>query len=514
VRTASWLSAGVCRLGLFLGSASGAAASVVPPALPVDPEITEPVPAEASKAAVPLPPSPTVPTISLAEAVAMALAGNYQILGSVDALQTARLNERASRAQFYPKITPIFRRSTTVTDTSVPSDPQYSTIHTYSLEATQRVPWLGGTLGATGSLNTRPVNDSLGERAAELRLNFTQPLLRGFGPTASFAELTASRRARESQERAYQLARQSLAIDVVSAFYEVAKQRQLLAVAGQSLERNETLLRASQARMEAGLASKLDVYRAELQLSFAQDAKVTSETSLQTALENFRVLLGRHPTDGLEPEDEPLDDSFTFTLDPLPTLVERALLNRVELVESRAQVDDARRAASIARQNLLPRLDVTLGVNRTGYGATFRDSLNAGDNRFDVSLSTSYPIERAGDRTQKAVAEIAVVAGERALAQRRLEIEAEVRGSVRNIDRISKSVELQKKGVDLALQQHRLATLRYQRGIASNFDVVEAEDHLVSARAALVGLLADYHVARIRLLKATGSLDVEKEFLQ
>jgi outer membrane protein len=499
----SWLTAGVCRLLLSLAGApveSGASF----PELPVDPEITGPIafPSEDDEA---LGIAPGTPTIGLAQAVATALHHNFNILSGADAVLSARLRESASRSQFYPKITPVFRRGIASNGGPIP--------RTYSLEATQRVPWLGGTFSAVGNLTTQPqLNDPLRDRASDIRFSLTQPLLRGFGPTATFADLTASRRARESQERSFVIARQSLTVEVVSSFYEVIKQRQLLTVARQSLERNETLLRASQARMEAGLASKLDVYRAELQVSYAQDAMVTSETQLMSALENFRVLLGLRPTDAIEPAGEILDEDFVFELDPLPVLVQRALAHRLELLESQAQVDDLRRSASLAKQNLLPQLDVTVGVNRSGFGPSFGDSLRAMDNRFDVFFSTSYPIERASDRAQKAVADIGVAAGRRALVQRELEVEAEVRAAVRNIDRIGKSVELQKKGVELALQQHRLATLRYQRGIASNFDVVEAEDKLVSARAALVSLLTDYRVARVRLLKVTGTLDVEQEF--
>ena len=472
------------------------------PELAVDPEVTEPLvlPAEPD----PLGPDSGIPTIRLAEAVAMALQHNFNILGSADAVLSARLREGASRAQFYPKLTPAFRRELA---------PEGGTAaRIYSLDASQRIPWLGGTLTAGGDYRNQAIDDPLRDRTAQMRFSLTQPLLRGFGPTSTFADLTASRRDRESQERTFVLQRQSLAIDVTASFYEVIKQRQLLAVARQSLERNETLLRASQARMLAGLASKLDVYRAELQVSYAQDAMVTAETQLETALENFRVLLGLHPTDEVEPAAETLDEDFNFQPEPLPVLVERALAHRLELVESREQVGDARRAASLAKQNLLPQLDVTVGLTRSGFGPSFGQSLREMDNRFDVLFSTSYPIERAGDRAQKAVAEIGVLAGQRALRQRQLEIEAEVRSAVRNIERIGKSVELQKKGVELALQQHRLATLRYQRGIASNFDVVEAEDKLVSARAALVSLMTDYQVARVRLLKVTGTFDVDKEF--
>ena len=45
-------------------------------------------------------------------------------------------------------------------------------------------------------------------------------------------------------------------------------------------------------------------------------------------------------------------------------------------------------------------------------------------------------------------------------------------------------------------------------GLATNFDVVDAEGSLVLARSALVGLLTSYQVARAELLRVTGDLDV------
>jgi len=110
------------------------------------------------------------------------------------------------------------------------------------------------------------------------------------------------------------------------------------------------------------------------------------------------------------------------------------------------------------------------------------------------------------------VAEIEVAARSRGVRQQELQIESEVRAALRELERIRKSVELQKKGVDVAEQQRRLATLRYQRGLASNFDVVDAEGSLVLARSALVNLLTSYQVARIELMRVTGSLDVDQEF--
>ena len=54
--------------------------------------------------------------------------------------------------------------------------------------------------------------------------------------------------------------------------------------------------------------------------------------------------------------------------------------------------------------------------------------------------------------------------------------------------------------------------LRYQRGLAGNFDVVDAESNYVIARSALVSLLTSYAVARLELRRATGTLAVDTEF--
>jgi outer membrane protein TolC len=127
-------------------------------------------------------------------------------------------------------------------------------------------------------------------------------------------------------------------------------------------------------------------------------------------------------------------------------------------------------------------------------------------------FSTSYPLERSTEAANRAVAQLDVIGRERTLQQRRLEVEAEVRAAARELDRIRKSIELQKKGVEVAEEQRRLATLRYQRGLASNFDVVDAEGSLVVARSALVGLLTNYQVARVDLQRITGTLDVDTAF--
>ena len=467
----------------------------LPAGAPLPPEAA--LPPEADVAERIVGPTEGAPTMSLAAAVRFALERNFALLDSVDAVNATRWQERAALGRFYPTVTPVFQRSD---DRTV-----------FGVDFAQALPWTGGTVSATGRYLSEPTVDAPFPKTSDLRLLLSQPLLRGVGPNATFFELTNARRAVQGQERSLALSRQRLAVEVAAAFYGVIAQRQLLDVAGQSLERTEALRKSSEARLQVGLASKLDVFRAELQAAQASDAMVRSRSALASALERFRGLLALPPDDPVEPEAAPLPDA-RVDFEPVEALVRRALDARLELAEARDQVSDAQRAASLAAQNLLPQLDLNVGVTQLGYGGSFGDAWTAGDRRVEVFLSASYPIQQSAQRATRAVARIEVGARERAVRQRELDVEQQVRQALRELDQIAQSVLLQRKAVEVAAQQRRLAVLRYQRGLGSNFDVVDAESSLVTSRSALVQLLTTYAVARLDLKRTTGTLDVDMEF--
>ncbi|HET7291423.1 MAG TPA: TolC family protein [Vicinamibacteria bacterium] len=460
-----------------------------------EPELPPPPPEEEVVAEGP---EPGARTLTLAEAVELAVRKNFGLLDQADSVQASHWNENTAEAQFRPRLTPRYQASD---DQSL-----------FALDASQRLPWLGGSLTGTAAYRSiDQVGPSPAGSSTDFRLALSQPLLRGFGPNTTYYDLRNARRARQRQERAFEVQRQVVAVTVARAYYAVVRQRALMGVSRQSLRRTRGLREASEARMQVGLASKLDVFRAELQASQTEDALVQAQATLEESKEAFRALLGMAPSEPVEPEASTLPEA-EIELAPLAELIRTALEHRLEVQEARDQIDDARRTASLAKQNLLPQLDLTVAVSRLGFGAGLGDSIDQGDTQVNVFLSTSYPLERSADRANKAISELEVEAQRRALTQREQDVEGEVRSAVRNIERIQKSVELQRKNVTLAEQQLRLATLRYQRGLASNFDVVDAEGNLVTARSLLVGLLTDFQVARVQLLRVLGTLDLAAEF--
>jgi outer membrane protein len=439
------------------------------------------------------PATPGAPTVDLEDAMRVALERNFSLLNSGDSVAAARWQESAAVGQFLPQVIPTFEQGQGRTGVG--------------LDVSQRIPWTGGTLVASGRYLSQPDVDAPFPRSTDLRLILSQPLLRDAGPNATYFELTNARRLVESQGRSLELARQRLMVQVASAFYAVIAQRQLFEVADQSLQRTESLLEASDARLKVGMASKLDVFRAELQAAQAREGMIRARASLETALEQFRGILALPPDNLLEPAAVPLDQP-TEEEEPLEVLVQRALDNRLELKEARDRVHDAQRAASLARQNLLPRLDVNLGVTQLGFGSSFGDAWRVADRQVEFFLSASYPVRQSTQKANRAVSELELRSRERDVEQLQQEVEREVHQAVRELDRIRQSVVVQERAVDVAVQQRRLAELRYQRGLASNFDVVDAESNLVVARSALVSLLTSFAVARLELRRVIGTLSI------
>ncbi len=445
--------------------------------------------------------APGAPTIGLAAAVRFALERNYGMLSSQDSVAAAHYREQAAFSEFLPQVVPRVGRAEGNT--------------TFGVDGSQRLPWTGGAVTVGGSAEPpSPRPRAPTRKPRNVRVQLTQPLLRGAGPNATFYDLRNSRRAVETQERSNVLTKQRLAIQVTAAFYGVVAQRQLVVVSRQSWKRTLALQRASEARLKVGLASKLDVFRAELQASQTQEALIRQQAALQSALEQFRALLALSPSDPLEPEAVDAARSPPARRTNPSTCSRRSSPREPPGAQGgpcpgggRKTESELRPAEPPAPARSQPRLQPT----RARF-VVWRVVARGQRPPLVRLLDLLSPRRGQTRRPSTPMATLDLASRERSAVQREQEVEADVRSAVRELDRIRKSFELQRKGVEAAAQQQRLASLRYQRGLASNFDVVDAEGSLLFARSALVSLFVSYKVAEVELLRAMGTLDVEREF--
>jgi len=237
--------------------------------------------------------------------------------------------------------------------------------------------------------------------------------------------------------------------------------------------------------------------------------------ALEAAIDDLTALVGRTPPSRVTAEGDLAADMATFeqlsgtTADAAAVaavdVTKETLHNRVDLQIVRAKLTDARWKASAARGNLLPPVSLDVSYTRRGFGSAA--DYFTGLNGWRVGLSSTYALDRRQESATAATAAIGVREAEHAMADAEQRAVAEVRRTSRALLRTADTVELQRQAVQLAEQQRDLAAFRYERGLADNLEVVDAENAVAQAKAAVLAAEIDRTLTFIVLERASGALD-------
>jgi outer membrane protein TolC len=436
------------------------------------------------------------PVLTLRAAVTEALQHSPLLLPAQEAIESAQIRRKAASAQFSPRLSPSVNAGV---------GPAGASQHTVGLSVAQTLPTGARVEGSTSV--ARHASGSADQRDVGFRVGVSQPLLRGFGAVTR-AGLDAAERAIRSAERGRVEARRQLVVHVAQAYFAVVREQLTQTDATRALDRAQKLLDMSEARARVGLATRLDVFRAGLLKSQAQAATLRAQDALLGAREELSVLLGRDPDAPIVADlhfagdievfagEEPPPDGFTDS--------------NVEVLAARDRLADARKAASVARWNLLPNISLDVNYTRHGLGQPSGTGAFGLLNGWTIGLSSTYAFDPAADTANAAMGSIAVRAAERDLedAEKRALIEGH-RAS-RAVSRAAATLVVQRTAVDLAGQQRDLATMRYERGLADNLEVIDAETSVVQAQSALIAAEIDCAIARLNLRRVWGMLDPDR----
>ena len=419
------------------------------------------------------------------------------MLAARESIEQARLGVNVAESAFATKITPNLLGSFGQSDVRN---------QTYGIGASRRF--------ATGTevrmeVSASTFHNQLGNfYAADTTMLVSQSLLRGFGPMVGRRPVERATYQVEGAERQHVLSGQRLVIEVAAVYYQVIAQRELVVAARTALENAERLLDASEAKLRANLVSQLDVFRARQLVAEASGQVFDVTSSVEDLKDQLRFLIAR----GAD-YDFRVGGEIDARPDPVTPqeAMELALVNRIELRDAEAAVDEAERDLRLARHQLLPQLDVSLALTRRESADSLRKAF--GRDRFEpvTFFSVSTPLDRT---VESAALQTAVIERNRRARDRdalRRRIAQEARRAVRLQRRLANRLESATVSVEFAEREVDLASLRFQRGLSNNLDVVNAQANLLNATSRRLAVLADLAVARLDLLATLGTLDVRRD---
>lgn len=447
------------------------------------------------------------PILTLSQAVSEALDHNDRMVNQNDAVEQAGLGVRLAQNTFKPKLVPNVLGSFGQTNVSN---------QMYRLDLTQRFSTgtemrmgVGTSTAQIPPLPDSPVQDDIRFYNADTTLTVSQPLLKGFGPAATRRSLSSAELRRADAVRQRTIGEQQIAVEVAGGYYRVVGQQALVAIARQSLDRSRKLLEASQAKLEAGLVSQLDVYRAQQLVSQGEIQLADAEAAVEDAIDQLRLLLGRDPDSPLQVAGQiPNIPDQTISLEDA---IKVALANRMDLHTAIAGMDDADRAIAYSRNQLRPQFDVSLGLTRRETASSLSDSFGLDRFRLATFFTISLPVDRTPQIIDYQNTLIDRDRRRREVEMLRKRVAADVRRGLRENGRMSQRLSVTEATVDIARKEVEVAQFRYERGLSNNLDVVTAEGNLLTAESRRVSALAELAVARLSFRATLGTLDPRKD---
>lgn len=315
---------------------------------------------------------------------------------------------------------------------------------------------------------------------------------------ASRADLLASEAARDT-------VRITLASDVAKTYFALRSLDAQVEATRRTLGLREDALKLQKKRFDGGVISAFDYRQLEAEAAAARAQLPPLERDREIQEAALAVLLGRSPKAILENSvlsKEKVETGQMPAVVPMG-LPSELLLRRPDLVEAEQRLVAANARVAVARSQMFPSIQLTgfLGSEAQALSALFSGPAGI----WQLAAAVTAPIF-AGGRLEAQVGaaearEKQALAGYQGAIQNAFR---EVRAALAAQARARESFEAESGRAAALVAALGLARLRYDNGLASQLEVIDAERNLLAAQIARVEALRAQRAAVADLYKALG----------
>jgi outer membrane protein TolC len=377
-----------------------------------------------------------------------------------------------------------------------------------------------GTSYSTADFHTDTTNPLTGEPlrlsgsstswVEDISGSITQPLLRGRGRMLYDANEARATLARDVVVLARRLAAIQTVQAVISAYWDLVLAEQTVAITRASLDLANERLRVTTIGAEGGKVPRSEIPAVLQIIATREEDVLNGELGVLNASIALRRATGmpigagelglRVPTD-LDTKDQLLE---------LGPLVERAYTASPELAELAKQDTSATIDIAVTENGLLPQLDAALSLGPTGTAGSFGQSWKnlaelktigiSGTLTFSRSLAQDDVRGRA--REQRELRKKLTVNA----VDLRAQIAQTMTRAVAQIELARRRVTLSQRAIDLANENIKIETDRFNLGKSTNFDVLNRLEELRQAELRKTQAMIDWHKAEVVVQALTGDL--------
>ncbi len=341
----------------------------------------------------------------------------------------------------------------------------------------------------------------------------------GLGVTASqmifdgsfFVGLRAAKTLRELTEYDRIKTENDVIESVKKAYFGVLVNKERIRLAEANLSRIDSLLEETKALYQAGFVEKIDVSRIQVQRNNTYTQVERSRTALEISKQLLKIQMGL-------PREYDIQITETLSLlNPEERFLEVLSMEGTQRIEVN-QLDMNLELASLDLKNnhvqYMPRIDFNANLQRSGAGKSLSTVYNS-NNWFTSSLigvSMQIPIFDGllkSARIQRNRIQIKQLQNQKVFLDDNIELEIyQARTNLKNDLNI---LAVQRDNRALAQEVYEISKIKYNEGVGSNLEVVEADAALIESEINYLSALYDGLIAKVDLEKALGILKDELE---
>lgn len=427
-------------------------------------------------AAMPLTAAAADRTLSLKEALSMAMTGNPQVRALGQSLLAEKENIGIARSYLLPKIIAEERFMRT-------NNPAYA----FSIKMNQRRFSAADLAGAPDTFNRPdPISDFQSSLSLEQAL---------YAPKASIG-VDMAKKETAARERDYDRKQEEVALHVFKTFLDVQTAKSFVLSAEMGIEDAEAHLRVADLRYGEGLGIYSDVLRAKVAVATATERRVSAKRNLETAKRALGLMLGLTESIDVIPE------KHEFPVGKIEQYYE-ASLSREDLRAMEQRAKNAENLLKMAMTGYLP----VVGIGGSVQGNDHKKPLGAEGDSWQVMAFLRWELfdgtkrEHERDKARYKIAE-----SEEYLSGMKKEIAFQVYDAYLGVGEARDGLELARAALESAEEGMRIVNVRYENSLASMIELVDMQSSLDASRAGTVAKESAYLAAVANLWFQSGTL--------
>jgi len=343
-----------------------------------------------------------------------------------------------------------------------------------------------------------------------VKVGLQQPLFTGF-------RLGSNARAAEYLEEATEAERHGnesdLVLNITSLYWILYQAIETKTFVDENVERLTSYQSDTENLMKAGMATRNDLLRVQVQLSNARLSQIDAVNDVEVATMNLNTIMGQPvdtqihlisvPTTTMGQEGSPANVSSGT---PSPILVEMALKNRPDLLAMQSRVEAAKAGVIAAQGSWWPQLALTANYMYSRPNPRYLPTKDEFKPTWEVGVVMQFDIWNWGTtlfQTEQAWSQLEQ--NKFSLSQMKDNATLEVRRYQLGVERATKRIDVALASIQQAEENSRSTNEKYKNGLTTSTELLDASLAVLQAKTSYTGALVEHEIAQARLNKAVGN---------